>query len=46
MYKRQVAKIAEKHGGCVDYSIKDGKFIAKVLLDMIGEDENAENSVM
>lgn len=41
-----VAKIAEKHGGCVDYSIKDGEFIAKVLLDMIGEDENAENSVM
>lgn len=41
-----VARIAEKYDGCVDYSIKDGNFVAKVLLNMIGEEEHAEDSTM
>lgn len=41
-----VAKIAEKHGGCVDYSIKEGMFVAKVLLDMMGEEEDAKDCVV
>ena len=41
-----IAKIAEKYGGCVDYSVKDGEFVAKVLLDMIGEEEDVKDSTM
>lgn len=32
---RIVAKTAEKYNGCVDYSLEDGVFVAKVMLDMM-----------
>lgn len=35
---RIVAKIAEKYNGSVDYSLKEGQFVAKVIMDMmVGE---------
>lgn len=36
-----VAKIAEKYGGCAEYTLKDGNFVAKVLMDMMGEESDA-----
>lgn len=32
---RIVAKIAEKYNGSVDYSLKEGQFVAKVIMDMM-----------
>lgn len=32
---RIVAKLAEKYNGGVDFSLKDGQFVAKVMLDMM-----------
>lgn len=32
---RIVAKLAEKYNGTVDFSLKDGQFIAKVMLDLM-----------
>lgn len=31
---RIVTKLSEKHNGCADYSLADGRFIAQVMLDM------------
>lgn len=33
---RIVAKLAEKYNGCADYRIKDGMFVAQVMLDIVG----------
>lgn len=30
-----VAKTAEKHNGCAEYTLEDGYFVAKVILDMM-----------
>lgn len=38
---RIVAKIAEKYNGWVEYSLADGQFIAKVILDMAGKEMGA-----
>ncbi|MGM9537464.1 MAG: sensor histidine kinase [Candidatus Onthomonas sp.] len=32
---RIVARTAEQYNGCVEYSLKEGSFVAKVLLDMM-----------
>lgn len=32
---RIVARLAEKYNGTVDYSLKDGQFVAKVMLDIL-----------
>lgn len=32
-----VARIAEKYDGCAEYTIKDGYFVAKIMMDMLGE---------
>ena len=39
---RIIAKLAEKHNGCADYSLADGQFIAQIMLDMT-EDKKDEN---
>lgn len=36
---RIVAKIAEKYNGSADYSLKDGYFVAKVIMDMTVEEK-------
>lgn len=45
---RIVVKIAEKYNGCAQYSLDDGQFVAKVMLDMmIGEmDDDNKNCAM
>ncbi|BCJ97592.1 GHKL domain-containing protein [Anaerocolumna chitinilytica] len=37
---RIVVRLAEKYNGCAEYSLKDGQFIAKVLLDLMNEEGN------
>lgn len=36
-----VARIAEKYGGCAEYTIKDGYFVAKIMMDMLGEQNDS-----
>jgi sensor histidine kinase regulating citrate/malate metabolism len=36
---RIVAKVAEKYNGWAEYSLEDGKFVAKVILDMKAGEE-------
>ncbi|MDD2957126.1 MAG: GHKL domain-containing protein [Lachnospiraceae bacterium] len=39
-----VSRIAEKYNGCAEYKIENGSFVAKVLMEMRGEDD--QSSVM
>lgn len=40
-----VARIAEKYGGCAEYTIKEGYFIAKIMMDMLGERDDSNCNV-
>jgi hypothetical protein len=35
---RIVSKLAEKHNGCAEFSLEEDRFVAKVMLDMTGEE--------
>lgn len=39
---RIIARLAEKHNGCADYSLSGGQFVAQIMLDMT-EDTKGEN---
>jgi hypothetical protein len=40
-----VARIAEKYDGCAEYTIKDGHFVAKIMMDMLGEQNDSNCNV-
>ncbi|MGM9594055.1 MAG: sensor histidine kinase [Candidatus Onthomonas sp.] len=40
---RIVARAAERYNGCVEYSLKEGTFVAKVLLDMMAGESYDQN---
>lgn len=39
---RIITKLAEKHNGCADYSLDDGRFVAQVMLDMTEENSHED----
>jgi sensor histidine kinase regulating citrate/malate metabolism len=40
---RIVSKLAEKHNGCAEFSLQEDHFVAKVMLDMTGEEQINED---